>query len=608
MSEATAHELPATEMAERPVWLLQAGGSMFGFVHEPRTPQPTAVLVCPPFGWDEMCSHRARRSWARALAADGFTTLRIDLPGTGESEGGPHDPDRLGSWQRAIGAAAAWLRERGQIERVVAIGIGTGGMAAVAATASGAPIDDLILWAVPARGRTLVRELKAYAAIVAARYPGDAREQPEDAGLEISGFVMSQETVRALSELDLTRVRLPDAEHRRVLLIERDELGIDRRLQGHLAETGAEVTVLAADDYRRLMAHPQEAQAPWATIRASLAWLRDQPVGARGALVEDHPPSPPAAVERPAARMTVGSTQILETPLVLTRDGRCSYGMLSCPASGPTAPLCVVLLNGGALRRIGPNRTWVELARRWAAAGVPAVRIDFEGIGDSDGDAGTFVSTSELYAEGMTEQTVRLLDGLSDRGLPSRFALVGLCSGAYWALHAALADPRVVGALTINLYSFYWSKALVAERDRRETVAALRGGLLRRALRGGITRYHVRRAVSGLRGRLTLGGSVAARSGTEVSLALDRLRDRGTQVLLALSDGEPLYDEFEREGRLARLNTWPNVTLERLPSADHMLRAIWVQREVRSLLDQSLQTLLDREGVAQIVRPAGAVG
>jgi alpha/beta superfamily hydrolase len=31
---------------------------------------------------------------------------------------------------------------------------------------------------------------------------------------------------------------------------------------------------------------------------------------------------------------------------------------------------------------------WVEASRRWAALGVATLRIDLEGIGDADGDAG----------------------------------------------------------------------------------------------------------------------------------------------------------------------------------------------------------------------------
>ena len=43
-------------------------------------------------------------------------------------------------------------------------------------------------------------------------------------------------------------------------------------------------------------------------------------------------------------------------------------------------------MNAGGVRHIGPNRMWVEAARRWAAQGIPSARVDFIRVGESDGD------------------------------------------------------------------------------------------------------------------------------------------------------------------------------------------------------------------------------
>jgi hypothetical protein len=348
------------------------------------------------------------------------------------------------------------------------------------------------------------------------------------------------------------------------------------------------VTVLPARDYGALMAHLQEGRAPLETIEASIDWLRQAPPGGTSAT-----PQLQSVATSDEAVVTGAGRLVRERILTLVNPSGCSFGILSEPVDGQREELCAVLLNAGALRRIGPNRTWVELSRRWAARGVPTVRVDFEGIGDSDGDERNLVANRALYAQRMTDQTVAALDQLSDLDLPRRFVLVGLCSGAYWALQAALADPRVAGAFTVNLYSFYWSEQLVAERDRLETVAALRGGLLRRVARGGVKPYHVRRALRSIRfGSRSIEGSQES----EVSLALDKLRDQGTEVLMALSAGEPLYDQFEREGRIARMDQWPNVTLKRISSADHMVRALWVQTLIHEELDSGLERLLERHG------------
>ena len=57
-----------------------------------------------------------------------------------------------------------------------------------------------------------------------------------------------------------------------------------------------------------------------------------------------------------------------------------------------------MLLNSGAVRRIGPQRMWVEAARRWAALGVPTLRFDVVGVGDSDGDGSAYATAAPSSA------------------------------------------------------------------------------------------------------------------------------------------------------------------------------------------------------------------
>src|ERR1019366_886545 len=154
----------------RSLYLTLDPAPVFAVLHEPpagTSRTSTGVVLCPPFGWDELCTHRSLRAWADALAAAGHAALRIDLPGTGDSGGAPSDPGRLAAWTEAVAAAADWLRASQECERIAAIGLGLGGMLALRALAGGAPIDDLLLWSVPARGSLLLREMRAFAQITA---------------------------------------------------------------------------------------------------------------------------------------------------------------------------------------------------------------------------------------------------------------------------------------------------------------------------------------------------------------------------------------------------------------------------------------------------------
>ena len=588
------HDRSAHADGPAPVFLALEPDPVLAFLHEPDgsvEPAGTAVLICPPFGWEEMCSYRARRRWAQVLAAGGYPTARFDLPSTGDSGGDPGDPDRVRAWITAAIGAAAWLRERSGCERVAAIGIGLGGVVACRAAAEGAEIDDLILWAVPADGRKLVRELRTFAGVVAARYPADVRAQePSGGALELIGFRLTGETAADLEAIKLAELELPRASSRRILLLGRDGLPADKRLRSRFDEIGTELTTADSDDYAALMAHPQEAQVPTATIARTVDWLGHGPATAR------RPPAPSAA-QRTSVELQHPTGAVRETPLELSVEAGRTVAVLTEPVARQPAPVCAVLLNGGALRHTGPNRAWVELARRWAARGVKTVRLDLPGIGDADGDEREHVSNPALYAPEATAATLRMLDQLADRGLADRFVLGGLCSGAYWSLQAALADPRVVGALTINLYSFWWSDALVAERSASEMLGRLRGHGWRRLVRRDVTRDQLLTAVRGLRPtRIRRGAarSVERTQNKAVERALDQLRDQQTETLLLLAEGEPLYDQLSRNGQLDQLDRWPNLTVKQLPTRDHMFRAIWLQQLVQEHMDHALDRTLDR--------------
>jgi alpha-beta hydrolase superfamily lysophospholipase len=586
-----------------PVWLALDPDPVLAFLDLPASGtenRTTAVLICPPFGWEEMCSYRPRRRWAAALAEAGFPAARISLPSAGDGAGEPEDPDRVEVWTSAVSACAAWLRERTGAERVAIVGIGLGGLIACRAASAGAPIDDLILWAVPARGRMLVRELRAQAGVIDAEHVRDREvdgAMPSGA-LEAVGFMLSGETVAELEQVDLTATDLPRAADRRVLLLGRDRLGPDKRLRAYFENAGCQVSVEGGGDYEALIAHPQRAATPSETIAASVRWLQDGDAraGGSGGGSSSGSQAARAGHDLQAVEFQAGGSVIRERPLWLDLGVQRGFGVLSEPAEVPAAPVLAVLMNAGALCHTGPNRTWVEVARRWAARGVPTLRVDLEGIGETDGDDERYLTDGGLYTPRLTQQALALLDDLAKQGIAERFVVAGLCSGAYWALHAALGDPRVAGALLVNLFSFYWSAELVAERRTDAALFALRGEGWRRLARGDFNAAQVRRVIESLRPRRMrerkLHPVESAQSG-QVDEALDRLRAQGTEVLLLLSEAEPLYAQFERQGRLEKLDRWPNLTVERYESRDHMFRALWVQKHVVESLDRGLERVLN---------------
>ncbi len=576
----------------RAIYLQSGGLPVFAELHAADDgPSQNVVLLCAPFGWDELCTHRTMRAWADALAQSGHHALRFDLPGTGDSGGTPDDAGLVERWCAAVTDASAWLRETHAAPRVVAIGIGLGGILATRALADGAPIDDLILWGAPARGSSLVREMRAFATVAGGNRAPIGGYDPrtvDDGSLEAAGFLLRPQTVLDLEGLDLTALAIPDPSGRRVLLLGRDQLPPDRRLVAHLEQSGVALACEDGEGYGAMVTHPQQAKRPLAVIARTVEWIGERQPGA--------PRRRPPAATRSALETAVLDGGVVESPFEVEYAGRRLTGVLTDSARGPRSevPVCAVLSIAGAIRRIGPNRMWVEAARRWAALGVPTLRFDAVGLGDSDGDEEPYENNREFYLPSGPEQVLTILDALQGAGFPGRFVVGGLCSGAYWGYHAARLDTRVRGLLLINLFAFEWSEEVVEARERVHLKAKLSRSSLADITRiaSGRSRMRPMAAVRAIPGVL-LPRSARLRD-RPIREALATLAARDVETLMLFSAGEPLLEELSRGGWLGRLGEWPNMTLERIPIRDHTFQPAWAQRFVHERLDEALMRSIGR--------------
>jgi dienelactone hydrolase len=432
----------------------------FGVLHPAAEPcQDVAALLLPPFGLEEMNSHRARRAWAEHLAADGIAALRLDLPGTADSGGGPDDPGLVEAWTGAVDAAARWLRARSGCHRVAAIGIGLGGLMACRAVSAGAPLDHLVLWGVPARGRTLVRELRAFGRLEASHLAAAGAPEPPalpEGAVAVAGYVLSTETRRALEAVEVDGLAGPDGAVPSVLLLGRDGVDADAELRDRCAAAGAAVTASEGRGYGEMVLGDMQAfRVPLATFAAVSTWLRTGAGATASApAASDGVPAPQAGA---TAELRTPDGALRETVVALDVAAMSLPGVVAEP-TGPAEPLCAVFLDAGSQRRTGPGRMWVDLARRWAARGVPSARLDVAGIGDADGVSLGWGDSGAFYDGRHSGQVNAALDALAARGLPPRFLVVGLCSGANWGFHAAIADPRVVGAVLLNPGALFWNR------------------------------------------------------------------------------------------------------------------------------------------------------
>lgn len=131
-------------------------GNRFGLCHRAQGPVRGGVLYLHPFAEEMNKARRMAALQARALAADGWTVLLLDLAGCGDSSGDFADAS-WADWQADVSLGLAWLRQ--QVDGPVwAWGLRAGGLLAAQAAAAPDGPDHLLLWQPPASGRLLLQQ------------------------------------------------------------------------------------------------------------------------------------------------------------------------------------------------------------------------------------------------------------------------------------------------------------------------------------------------------------------------------------------------------------------------------------------------------------------
>ena len=343
-----------------------------------------------------------------------------------------------------------------------------------------------------------------------------------------------------------------------------------------------------------MMAAPYESVAPEEVIANVGAWLDRAP----GAPVTEAPRSAP--VEHHEVRVRWDGVELSERPFAVTHAG----GRLLAIATEPVAPPddarpTLVLVNSGTLRRVGPNRMWVELGRRWAARGVRTVRFDLSRESDLSPEVfGRFHPAHgrpgdilwDHFSVEFPQQYEAVIDYLSQHGHGQRFILAGISSGAYWSLNQLREDERVAGAALVNCSALRWNEFQSAQND----VAKLRSReFWQRLVRGDIPTERLLHAIKAtarlaLRRRSAGAGAVVT---DEVDLLLHRLVSADQELTFIFGAGEPLRLELERNGRIEEIGASPHVTVEYLDSRvmAHTLESVSLQRDAHALLDAGIE-------------------
>ena len=138
-----------------------AGRRLLGTLHTPGRlrQRSAAVLLCNPFGEEAARAHRIYRVLATQLERSGYTVLRFDYSGTGDSMG-ESEAASVATWLEDVEVAADELRRGAGNRKLVAVGVRLGAtLAGLASARNGTRLRHLVLWDPIVDGPAYLREL-----------------------------------------------------------------------------------------------------------------------------------------------------------------------------------------------------------------------------------------------------------------------------------------------------------------------------------------------------------------------------------------------------------------------------------------------------------------
>jgi alpha-beta hydrolase superfamily lysophospholipase len=608
-----------------------AGDSLAG-----RSVAAIGIVICKPFGYEAVCSHRSVRTLVAAAVGVGTPVLTFDYLGCGDSHDIEPGADQLQVWTADVVAAVGELTRRTGVKQVCLLGLRLGATLAILAARHCPEVAALALVAPVIEGRRYVKELKTsqLVASLAAKSATErpARESPAGAterqagplpgSIEAGGYTLFPASVAALSQVDLNT---PDAAPAtrlstlRMLVIDRDDVPSAAKWSERMAGLGAQVQYEALPGYvGMLMSAPQFAVTPLPIVAAFARWLEVfRPATDRSgstpttAAAQLKPPVPDTTVLRIPVAGADPSTYVTERPLWLGED-TAVFGIVTEPRQGEARRRGVIFINAGADYHTGAGRLHVGLAREWAAGGYVALRLDLAGIGDSDTRPGR--PDDEVFPPAALDDMRAAIDLIRSRYAVGEITIGGICSGAYHSLRAAVAQLSVSRVLMVNPLNFFWDYRKTLQdvqlvdvvRDPgvyRERFRSLRSWRKVFSGEANIWRFstvHFYRLFLSLQPLLRdIARAVRVRLPQDLGWLLKEMDARGVRTVIVFSRGEPGIELMRFQGGLSGKRFQNRCRIHIIDGADHTFTRSRPRAELTGVLSAELFTALDPQTPAE---------
>lgn len=277
-----------------------------------------------------------------------------------------------------------------------------------------------------------------------------------------------------------------------------------------------------------------------------------------------------------------------ESPVVFTSKGKRLFGILhSAVNNGSNAG--VIFLNSGLQYRTGPHRIYVKAAREFSLRGISSLRMDFSGIGDSQGEI-----RDPHFDCFDVEDTMRAVDFLLRNEMVEKVVLLGLCAGARNAVKTAVRDARIDSVVLWSLPFYaplnsatgrHFSRSLSRKDIRHQLQQWMEKSLNIQQWRKYLSSHGAGELIPVITNafrRLLFGGSESAEACQyhEFSDVFKSFSSSGRKVLFIYGENDPIIKDFEERFRELSGIKNPFWEYQIIPKGDHTFTSLEAEKTV----------------------------
>ncbi len=583
------------ELINAPTYITAGATPLFGILTLPADKKVRgAVLICPALGKERNHTVRGLKRLSEELAGDRLAVLRFDYAGTGESAGLQSDPDAVAKWDESITRCLDYLNKLG-VGPAAVVGHRSGALLAANNEQVRQSAPALALWDPAQNGRRFVRSQQMlYSAITEGP---ETTDNPNGEITHLAGLELHRDAARTLSKLRINPDDL-NAWGRDVhLLIREDE--IDEPFSAAIKQGAGAVTAIG--DQRVFT----EALDPWYTVfppetSRIVRWMSERFSSSTAAVT--------LTITRRAVMHRTPEGIPVETRLNVADNG-IVYWDTAISGTHESAKRVLMSHPIGHDTASGPTRVFTELALELAAGGVRTVRFDRRGVGESctTTDADTF---SPLFTKSYVRDGIAILDEI-DLTNAEVIAHVGVCAGAWMAVHAAIESkrrfPESRSASVIvnpNRWDLQPASQFPRPRGRGNSLWTKVERKRQFAIAG--FGFHLVQQSAGVRPRVARSALARIAAFQMPDVFLNRVRRKGVEVRLVLGPGDDkLFTSLDGPRTVRRRGI--SIPVHRTQQGDHpgyhaQIRAA-VRDAVSAALDDAKSHVIDVENIDPVVEP-----